>query len=69
MTSATTPIILDCDTGVDDTMAIMLACLSPAVELVGIGTIWGNVDLETATQNTLNVLAMCDKGEIGRAHV
>ena len=64
MMSFPTPIILDCDTGVDDTMAIMLACLSPAVELVGIGTIWGNVDLDTATQNTLNILAMCGKGEV-----
>lgn len=59
-----TPILLDCDTGVDDTMAIMLACISPNIELVGIGTIWGNVDLDTATQNTLNILAMCGKSEV-----
>lgn len=59
-----TPILLDCDTGVDDTMAIMLACLAPEIELVGVGTIWGNVDLETATQNTLNILAMCGKPEV-----
>ncbi len=28
--------ILDCDTGVDDTTAIMVAALSSAVELVGV---------------------------------
>ena len=59
-----TPIILDCDTGVDDTMAIMLACLAPEIELVGIGTIWGNVDLDLATQNSLNILAMCGKPDV-----
>jgi purine nucleosidase len=59
-----TPILLDCDTGVDDTMAILLACISPEIELVGIGTIWGNVDLELATQNTLNILAMCGRSDV-----
>jgi len=62
--SSRTPIILDCDTGVDDTMAIMLAALAPEIELVGIGTIWGNVDLDLATQNSLNILAMCGKPDV-----
>ena len=64
MTPTKVPMILDCDTGVDDTMAILLACYAPEIELVGIGTIWGNVDLDTATQNTLNVLAMCGKPDV-----
>ena len=59
-----TAILLDCDTGVDDTMAIMLACLSPAIELVGVGTIWGNVDRDLATQNNLNILAMCGRSDV-----
>ncbi len=58
------PMILDCDTGVDDTMAILLAGLAPEIELVGIGTIWGNVDIDTATKNTLNILAMIGKSEV-----
>jgi purine nucleosidase len=45
-------------------MAIMLACLAPEIELVGIGTIWGNVDLDRATQNSLNILAMCGKPDV-----
>jgi len=61
MSTSRTPIILDCDTGVDDTMAIMLACIAPEIELVGVSTIWGNVHTELATQNTLNILAMCGK--------
>lgn len=64
LTTARTPILLDCDTGVDDTMAIMLACFAPEIELVGIGTIWGNVDTDLATQNTLNILAMCGRSEV-----
>ena len=67
-TTSRTPMILDCDTGVDDTMAIMLACLAPEIELVGVSTIWGNVHTPIATRNTLNILAMCGKGDVPVAH-
>ena len=57
-------IILDCDTGVDDTMAILLACLHPEIELVALGSVWGNVDIETATRNCLHTVAMAGQPEI-----
>jgi inosine-uridine nucleoside N-ribohydrolase len=50
------PILLDVDTGVDDALAICLAVRSPEVALRGITTVAGNVDLESATRNTLAVL-------------
>jgi inosine-uridine nucleoside N-ribohydrolase len=42
-------IILDCDTGVDDTMAILYAAIHPEIERLAVGSVWGNVDIETAT--------------------
>jgi inosine-uridine nucleoside N-ribohydrolase len=51
-----TPVVLDCDTGTDDAVAIMLAALHPGLELLGVTTVWGNHDLATCTDNTLRVL-------------
>lgn len=50
-----TPLILDCDPGVDDAMAIALLLGSDSVELVGITTVAGNVPLETTTANALRL--------------
>jgi purine nucleosidase len=52
------PIILDVDTGVDDTVAILYAALHPAVEVVAAGAVWGNVDVPQAARNTAHALAM-----------
>lgn len=59
-----TKVLLDCDTGVDDTMAILYACLHPEVELVGVGSVWGNVDVPTATRNTLHTLELVGRGDV-----
>lgn len=56
--------VLDCDTGIDDTMALMYAALSPEVDLLAVGAVWGNVDVDTATRNSLNVLAMLGRDEV-----
>lgn len=50
------PVYLDVDTGVDDALAIMLAIKHPALDVRGITTVVGNVDLEQVTRNTLQVL-------------
>lgn len=60
----TVKMILDCDTGVDDTMAIMYAALHPDIELLAIGTVWGNVDVAMATRNTIHTLEMVGRGEV-----
>lgn len=49
-------IILDCDTGSDDAVAIMLACLSEKLNLLGICTVAGNKSIEFTTVNTLAVV-------------
>lgn len=51
-----TKLILDVDTGTDDAVAIMLAALHPALTLLGVTTVHGNVPLDLATDNTLRVL-------------
>jgi purine nucleosidase len=48
-------IILDCDPGVDDAMAIAYAIGSPLIDLVGITTVAGNVSLAKTTANALRV--------------
>ncbi len=50
------PVILDVDTGLDDALALLLAVRDPAVELVAVTTLAGNVNLWKATANTLAVL-------------
>mgnify|MGYP001046783185 CR=1 FL=1 len=60
----TTKMILDCDTGVDDTMAILYAALHPDIDLLAVGTVWGNVDVPTATRNTLHTLEMVGRGDV-----
>ncbi len=51
-----TPIILDCDPGHDDAIALLLALTSPELELVGVTTVSGNQTLDKTTANALRVL-------------
>ena len=52
-----TRIILDCDPGIDDALAIAFAHGHPGIELVGITTVAGNVGL---AKTTANALAVCE---------
>lgn len=48
-------IILDVDTGTDDAVALMVAALSPDIELIGATTVNGNCPVHICTENTLRV--------------
>ncbi|MCQ6561375.1 nucleoside hydrolase [Paenibacillus mendelii] len=48
-------IIIDCDPGHDDAIAILLGAANPNVELVGITTVAGNAEVEKTTVNALKV--------------
>jgi inosine-uridine nucleoside N-ribohydrolase len=48
-------LILDVDTGTDDAVALMLAALHPALDLVGATAVNGNVPVHMTTENTLRV--------------
>ena len=60
----TTPIILDCDPGHDDAIALLLAVASPEVELVGVTTVAGNQTVDKTTNNALRVLELAGRTDI-----
>ena len=49
-------LLLDCDPGIDDALAIGLAHGLPEIELVGLTTVGGNVAVEHTTQNALRLV-------------
>jgi len=59
-----TPIILDCDPGHDDAIALLLALGSPELELLGVTTTYGNQTLEKTTANALRVLELAGRGDV-----
>ena len=59
-----TPILLDCDPGHDDAIAILLALASPELELVGITTVSGNQTLDKTTANALRVLEFAGRPDV-----
>lgn len=63
-TDRTRRIILDCDPGHDDAVAIMLALGSPAIDLLGITTVGGNQTVEKITRNAQSVLEMCRRQDV-----
>ena len=50
------PVILDCDPGHDDAIALLLALASPEIRLLGVTTVAGNQTLEKTTANAIRVL-------------
>ncbi|MDX6386977.1 MAG: pyrimidine-specific ribonucleoside hydrolase, partial [Gaiellaceae bacterium] len=58
------PIILDCDPGHDDAIALLLAVASPEVELVGVTTVSGNQTVDKTTTNALKVLELAGRSDI-----
>ena len=57
-------LILDVDTGTDDAVALMVAALSPDLELVGATTVNGNTLVHNCTENTLRVFDHIGKSAI-----
>ena len=58
MTADRRRVVLDCDPGHDDAMAILLAAASPAIELEGITTVAGNQTLDRVTLNARRVCSV-----------
>lgn len=51
-------IIIDADTGIDDALAILYALKSPRLRVEGITTVFGNIDVAQATDNTLRIIQL-----------
>lgn len=58
------PLLIDCDPGVDDMVALLLACASPEVSLLGVSTVAGNVGGALTARNALDVLALAGRPEV-----
>lgn len=57
-------VVIDCDTGCDDAVALLLAVQSPELEVLAVGCTHGNVEVELAAQNTLRVLEWVGRADI-----
>lgn len=55
------PIWFDCDTGVDDAVAILLANYLEEIDILGISTLSGNVTIDKTTANTIKVCDLMGK--------
>ncbi len=60
-TEQTRPIIIDCDPGVDDAMAIMNALYSTKVRTLLISCVAGNNPIERITNNALHIVELCHR--------
>jgi purine nucleosidase len=59
-----TPIILDVDTGIDDSIALLYAAASPEAELVAVTCCAGNVDARQVELNTRAVLELAGRDDV-----
>ena len=52
------PVILDCDPGIDDAVALLLAARAPELELLAVTAVAGNVGLDKTSRNARRVLTL-----------
>jgi purine nucleosidase len=60
----TTPLILDVDTGIDDSLALLYVAASPDAELVAVICTGGNVDTRQVAENTRSVLELAGRDDV-----
>ena len=58
------PVIIDCDTGIDDAFALMFAVRSPAIDLRAVTCVAGNTGVDQVVANTCYVLDAAGAGDI-----
>ena len=57
------PVLVDCDPGQDDAIALLLALASPEVDVLGVTTVAGNQTIEKVTTNALRVLELAGRSD------
>ncbi len=57
-------VIIDCDPGIDDALALMLALSSPEMQVLGITTVSGNTNAAKGAENALKVLKWMNRLDI-----
>lgn len=58
------PIVIDCDPGHDDAVALLLAVGSEAVDLKAVTTTFGNCSVEDATRNAVQILTLAGTTDV-----
>jgi len=58
------PVLIDCDPGHDDAIALLLALASPELDVRGVTTVAGNQTLDKTTTNALRVLELAGREDI-----
>ena len=59
-----TALLLDVDTGIDDSLALLYACASPEAEIVAVTCVAGNVDARQVAENTRAVLELAGRVDV-----
>ena len=57
-------VIIDCDPGIDDALALLLALASPELNVAGITTVSGNVPADMGARNAKKVLRQADREDV-----
>lgn len=57
-------VLIDCDTGIDDIVALSYALKTDRLEVLGVTTVCGNLPVDITTYNTLNALELMGRPEI-----
>jgi purine nucleosidase len=58
------PILIDCDTGIDDSLALLYAAASPEAEVLAVTCCSGNVEAHQVARNTLAVLELAGRTDV-----
>ncbi|CAM5488995.1 nucleoside hydrolase [Streptomyces aurantiogriseus] len=64
MTGRPIPVIIDCDTGVDDALALLFAVRHPGLDVRAVTCVAGNTGVDGVVRNTLTVLEQAGAGDI-----
>src|SRR5207253_1294320 len=59
-----TPVLIDCDPGHDEAIALLLALASPEVEVLGVTSVAGNQTLDKTTANAIRVLEFAGRPDV-----
>lgn len=59
-----TRLIIDCDPGIDDALALLVACGSPEFELLGVTAVAGNRPVHITTGNAGRVLELAGRQDV-----
>jgi inosine-uridine nucleoside N-ribohydrolase len=58
------PVLIDCDPGQDDALALLLALGSPELDVIGVSAVAGNQTVDKTTVNALRVLELAGRADI-----